>query len=1467
MGSNTAKRLNVKEFGLTEVYRCAEPLVPQVDIVFVHGLNGTSYNTWATKKPEVFWPGDLLPHTLKGQNVRILTYGYDANVTSFARGTSKERLHNHAEHLAGQLIANRNLQDAVERPIIFVCHSLGGIVVKKTLLYCEHLRHPRTQHIRSTYVSTYAILFMGTPHNGSDLANLGTAIQTIFSLVPRKLFDTTPTLLKTLRPDNEILQNVNRQFAEIMGRYRIYFFHESKPMDLKGTRKFIVEESSAAPVIEGVERMGIEADHSSMCRFESEKSPGYEAVAEAILRYTREAPGEIANRWAQEHRARRNNMREEAERLLYMDDVMRRSMDRLDSLGNSISSLHTGQNSELIPITRSQLMSSAELPPPQETGEPLLVAPPGFHPNSIFVGMEKELEELHNRLFRMKKRAEDVVSVLIYGGSGSGKTHLARQYVFKQRTTYTGGIFWIDARSRESCCQCFWDIAERVSSTLQNETPDPDWRDRDKYISKVLKWFSSKQNWLVVFDGVSCDDDDEINGFKTFIPYNTNSSIIYTSVDRTLRKKRRLFEPFGLKVRPLSVEDARKLLFKDLNIKQPTAEQVRKATELVEHFECLPLAIHAMGHRLSATGKAIEKFRIKPQTTDKRLAEPYRGIMADLQNNQHMEAVNLITVLSFFGHDVPVGMIHLGRKALFECGVEIRAPEEDGSSGRHIDNTFAILIRYGLLERALDPYFLNEQSPIIRRSTELSDSQPTSELDSSQTSGSQNTSSIRGNSSIDVVKIHTVVQTFFRDELSRLGVGAFAWWLIVSTRLFLTSYANATARIRTQQAPGLVKDFGQYETHASVLLGFYKQLRPHKGNPDLPPDLVPLNHALSQVKNGISEEIKHRSPVASQQLIKQQKSIFDRTSSTSSMPDTPTSGSSRFTWEMDVDHEKTHSPIEYISSRQSTQHFPSTISQNLPLPVAEDQGYESDLEGSRTAPAMSPVPSQTTEVPTSPTVGQEEGDWKVVAKPTKPKSQSFLGSVTSRLGIRRIRGQRNLGSYRPVHPVVSVSGVHGQGSSSRLKINNRKQESPARSHAEASLAAMHQASAASATSRGEGVRNMNFKATQKENAPTYANVVAGKRPSASSSPIRFSPPISWGSDNQHVENPVAVHPRSAPSHHGWSPRSSSDQLTNSYHSEFGTGSSWKRPEIERVATPPSRFHSRHPSHSSEGSSGNILGLQDATPQHLLTAPASRPLPYEADIAITRPRYSSVVVPPPATQGLGVASYPNAGAYGNSMGQPIPTGYSSQPMSRNGSAQSSQSLHTEPTRIPPKFSPGLGKRRSSPLVNFAQSDVSRLDTRSPQMIYGRGGGTAIVSSPSSPNSFEATAMSRASSGPGMMVDSGDGVTRSFVEISRRPSMQHIRFGEHEPINIADARMRSGVYENPTYAGQGVGAALKRSTSPPYPDQNLMPSASDDNKLQSLIGGPLENIGNFPVRRRFRSGSSPARPDMDGYLHRQ
>lgn len=101
----------VKQIGLTQVYCSKEK--PLVDIVLVHGLNGHPYNTWATQgNPPVFWPADLLPEVLESSRVRILTYGYNANVASFTDGASRDRIHHHAETLASGLAANRNVSDA-----------------------------------------------------------------------------------------------------------------------------------------------------------------------------------------------------------------------------------------------------------------------------------------------------------------------------------------------------------------------------------------------------------------------------------------------------------------------------------------------------------------------------------------------------------------------------------------------------------------------------------------------------------------------------------------------------------------------------------------------------------------------------------------------------------------------------------------------------------------------------------------------------------------------------------------------------------------------------------------------------------------------------------------------------------------------------------------------------------------------------------------------------------------------------------------------------------------------------------------------------------------------------------------------------------------------------------------------------------------------------------------------------------
>lgn len=197
------------------------------------------------------------------------------------------------------------LRDCLERPIIFVCHSLGGLVVKRALLYCRSVTNEKLETLRSIYVSTYGILFLGTPHNGSDLAKWGHLLQNICSvMLPKKFMDSSPQLIKTLKANNELLQNINLLFVDIVPRFHIYFFHETKPMDLKGSRELIVDETSAAPILEGVERMGIEADHSHMCKFDDENSPGFEGVAEALFRYSRDAPATIAGRWMEEKQTR-----------------------------------------------------------------------------------------------------------------------------------------------------------------------------------------------------------------------------------------------------------------------------------------------------------------------------------------------------------------------------------------------------------------------------------------------------------------------------------------------------------------------------------------------------------------------------------------------------------------------------------------------------------------------------------------------------------------------------------------------------------------------------------------------------------------------------------------------------------------------------------------------------------------------------------------------------------------------------------------------------------------------------------------------------------------------------------------------------------------------------------------------------------------------------------------------------------
>ena len=65
--------------GLNVVY--TPPNGHKADIVFIHGLGGTSRLTWSKhKQPELFWPLTFLPLEPDLCLARILTFGYDSDL-------------------------------------------------------------------------------------------------------------------------------------------------------------------------------------------------------------------------------------------------------------------------------------------------------------------------------------------------------------------------------------------------------------------------------------------------------------------------------------------------------------------------------------------------------------------------------------------------------------------------------------------------------------------------------------------------------------------------------------------------------------------------------------------------------------------------------------------------------------------------------------------------------------------------------------------------------------------------------------------------------------------------------------------------------------------------------------------------------------------------------------------------------------------------------------------------------------------------------------------------------------------------------------------------------------------------------------------------------------------------------------------------------------------------------------------
>jgi pimeloyl-ACP methyl ester carboxylesterase len=236
------------------------------DIVFVHGLGGGSHSSWMNgAAEESFWPAWICADF---PDVGVWTLGYHADISAWT--TESMPLADRGTAILEEL-ANEGVG---ERPVIFIAHSMGGILVKQILRHATSFGVDRWESIASR---TAGVAFVATPHSGADLAG--------FAEIARLLLRTNEQVGE-LRAHHPRLRELHAWFLNFLGERKVVCrtfceTRELRPAVLGLTLPkgiLVVDQTSAEPHVPGEVAVPLDDDHISISKPASRDAPLYKSI-------------------------------------------------------------------------------------------------------------------------------------------------------------------------------------------------------------------------------------------------------------------------------------------------------------------------------------------------------------------------------------------------------------------------------------------------------------------------------------------------------------------------------------------------------------------------------------------------------------------------------------------------------------------------------------------------------------------------------------------------------------------------------------------------------------------------------------------------------------------------------------------------------------------------------------------------------------------------------------------------------------------------------------------------------------------------------------------------------------------------------------------------------------------------------------------------------------------------------------
>lgn len=257
------------------------------NVVFIHGLGGHSRETWMhnSKDHTTLWPSWIG----EDADCNVWVLGYDAAISAW-----KEP----AMHLADQgvtLMATLLYEKGMlDRPLVLVGHSLGGLVIKSGIVHAETLGDPRFKPLLETIA---CVVFVGTPHQGAVLATVAAAGAGVLRTNPQVV---------NMVSDDAWLKALNGQFRVLQAKqgFQVAVFFETHGYFVGkkifgfsfGTRITIVDRNSSDPQIPNVVPTPVEGDHLQIAKPLSRNSMIHKGLVTIVSGCSRKkAPDPVEN--------------------------------------------------------------------------------------------------------------------------------------------------------------------------------------------------------------------------------------------------------------------------------------------------------------------------------------------------------------------------------------------------------------------------------------------------------------------------------------------------------------------------------------------------------------------------------------------------------------------------------------------------------------------------------------------------------------------------------------------------------------------------------------------------------------------------------------------------------------------------------------------------------------------------------------------------------------------------------------------------------------------------------------------------------------------------------------------------------------------------------------------------------------------------------------------------------------------